>query len=170
MSTVYYKPPREVFQDPKKFTCWAAALESWMSVTPESPMNWLIKTQDDAIRNWADFTGDNGGLNVQSGFKWMAAACGMEYSVFPDAKELTGNFLHAKLKARRYLYFFFAGGETNLGNGLAHASVIYEISKPWSKDCSISVMDPWVGKGIRPGQPLEVYRQAKEAVIAWLEL
>jgi len=58
----------------------------------------------------------------------------------------------------------------NMGNGLAHASVIYEISKPWSGDCSIGVMDPWVGKGISPGVPLENYRRAKEAVVAWLEL
>ena len=34
----------------------------------------------------------------------------------------------------------------------------------------VRVMDPWVGKGIRPGQPLEIYRQAKEAVVAWFEL
>jgi hypothetical protein len=119
MSSIYYEPPREVFQDPKKFTCWAATLESWMSVTPESPASWFIKTQDDAIRTWQDFTGNKGGLNVKSGFQWMAAACGMEFEVFADAKKITGEFLHAKLKERRYLYFFFAGGQTNLGNGLA---------------------------------------------------
>ena len=32
MSSIYYKPPREVFQDAKKFTCWAAALESRAAV------------------------------------------------------------------------------------------------------------------------------------------
>lgn len=169
MSSVYYEPPREVFQDPEKFTCWAAALESWISVTPNCPASWFIKTQQDAIDNWKDFTGSKSGLNVKEGFPWLAAACGMEYKVFKSAKDLTGDFLYSKLKTRRYLYFFFAGGQTGLGNGLAHASVVYEISKPWSKDSSISVMDPWVGKGIRPGQPLAVYRGANEAVVAWLE-
>jgi hypothetical protein len=170
MSSVYYEPPKEVFQDPKMFTCWAAALESWIGVTPNSPASWRITTQADAISQYSMFTDSKGGLEVKEGFKWLAAGCGMEFKVFKKAKDLTGAFLDEKLRRRRYLYFLFAGGDTGMGNNLGHACVIYEISKPWSQDCSISVMDPWPGNGIKPGQPLTAYTRANEAIVAWLEL
>jgi hypothetical protein len=50
--------PRVVTQANEKI-CWAAALESWMSVTPQSPASWFLKTQRDALRQWQTFT-ENG--------------------------------------------------------------------------------------------------------------
>jgi hypothetical protein len=170
--TSFYRPvPNEVFQDPTTHTCWAAALESWMSVTPQSPASWYIKTQEDAINEMKSFCDGNLGLSIkQFGFPLMAAAVGMGFEVFLRARELSGNFLYAKLKAKGYLYIFVAGGHTGLGNTLAHAGVIYGIANPWGKNCTVGVMDPWPGKGIRPMQPLADYQKAKEAVVGWLEL
>jgi hypothetical protein len=143
MSSFYRPIPREVFQDTTKFTCWAAALESWISVTPDSPASWYISSQEDAIRECADLSDSKKGLSVKDilGFQWLAAACGMRFDVFKPAKKLMGGFLYSKLKSRSHLYIFFAGGDTNLGNGLAHASVIYGVDKPWGNDCTLGVMD-----------------------------
>ena len=164
----FYEPPPTIYQDPTQYTCWAAALESWISVTPNCPISWAVQTQEQAIDHWDMFTDSKNGLSKE-GFKWMAAACGMNYKPYKKAKDMTGTYLDGKLKKRRYLYLFFAGGATGLGNGLAHAVVVYEISKPWSKNCTISVMDPWPGNGRMPGQPLTNYTKAKEVVVAWFE-
>src|SRR5688572_2966508 len=139
----YYLPiPKEVFQNKERFTCWAASLESWMSVTPNSPASWFIKTQDDAINEWNTFCDDNSGLDAKWGFALMAAAVGMNAEVFKNASNLTASFIYWKLKTYGHLYVFFTGGQTGLGNGLAHASVIYGISSSSDNGASVGVMDP----------------------------
>lgn len=169
MSGFYRYPPKEIAQDKTKFTCWAAALASWMSVTPSCPMSWLIKTQEDAIEEWKDFTDDKSGLSVKKGFQWMASACSMNAELFKPARRLTGDFIYSKLRSKGYLYIFFAGGQMTSGNGLAHASVIYGISNPWSSDCVVGVIDPWNGEN-RTGENLKNYQRAGEILVAWLEL
>ena len=177
----YLPAPPEVLQDQSQFTCWAASLESWLSVTPQSPASYLIQTQDDAVAMFSNaFTTNKNGLEIKLGFSMLAATAGMQFKVFFKASQLTGDFLYTMLRNRGYLYLFFAGRGPDLpggtgtscgvavGNGLAHAVVIYGISNPWNPSkCTLGVMDPW--SGMRAGVDLKCYRQAKEAVVAWLD-
>lgn len=169
MSTVFRDHPKLVEQDKSKFTCWAAALESWMSVTPKSPAQWFLKTQADAINEWKSFCDDKGGLDVQWGFRLMAAGVGMDYKVFPQASQLSGGFLSGKLQIKGHLYLFFGGGQSGLGNTLGHAVVLYKVSDSWSSKCTVGVMDPWPGIGFREAEPLATFQKAKEAVVGWPE-
>jgi hypothetical protein len=169
MSTVFRDLPKLVEQDESKFTCWAASLEAWMSVTPRSPAQWFIKTQEDAISAWKSFCNDKSGLNVKEGFPLMAAGVGMDFKVFPRASQLSGAFLSGKLKIKGHIYLFFGGGQTGLGNTLAHAVVLYKVSNSWSSNCTVGVMDPWPGIGFREDEPLASFQKAKEAVVGWPE-
>jgi hypothetical protein len=167
MSGFYHPMPREVLQDTDRFTCWAAALESWMSVTPESPLSWAIRTQDDAIREYEYFCDDAGGAGVLKGFRWFAAALGMRFESFKPAAGLSAAYVYEKLETKGYLYVF-AVGQKALGNGQAHASVIYGISDDETEDCTVAVMDPWKS-GIVPAKTFGEFQKAEEILIAWLE-
>jgi hypothetical protein len=161
MTTFSRQRPKLAEQDQDKFTCWAAALESWMDVTPQSPLRWAIKTQDDAISQYKMFCGTKDGLEMPWGFQIMAAGVGMDFKVFLDPRHLTGAFLYWKLKTKGHLYFFVARW------GVAHAGVIYQIANPWRKSCTISFMDPWPGHGYRIDDSLEHVREARVACIGW---
>lgn len=161
--------PRKVLQYKKgKFTCWAAALESWMSVTPQSPASWMISTQDDAINQWSMFMADNGGLEVKWGFRFMAAAVGMEYKVCKPAKKISGSLIYEKLKYRGHIYLFFAGGMTMASGQIGHCVVIYGVSDPWSGKAKVSYMDPWYGD-YKVREPLSYFQGADEAVVGWFD-
>jgi|GEM_PF-2145440 len=168
--SVFRPHPKLVKQDKKKHTCWAAALESWMSVTPQSPAHWYIKTQEDAIDEWEMFCNKKGGLDVIWGVQFVAAGTGMDLKVFPDASKLTGRFLADKLKTKGHLYFFFAGGQTDIGNGIGHCVVIYRVANFFSDACTLSIMDPWPDvQGYTENCPLADFKKAKEAVVGWPE-
>ncbi|MDQ6785461.1 MAG: hypothetical protein M3033_01390 [Acidobacteriota bacterium] len=168
MSAFSRELPKQVQQyKDGRFTCWAAALESWMSVTPQSPASWFIKTQDDAIAEWKSFSGSNSGLDVQWGFRLMAAAVGMEYGVFKPAKKISGGFLYDKLKTRGHIYVLYAGGMTNTSGQFGHCVVVYGISNLWSDSCKVSFMDPWTAN--YKDEPLTYFQQAGEAVAGWFD-
>lgn len=167
MDSLYHPVPREVLQDTDQFTCWAAALESWMSVTPESPLGWAIKTQDDAIREYEYFCDSRDGQSIVKSFKWFAEALGMNFEIFRPGRELSAAYIYEKLKSKGYLYVFIVG-QPKIGNGLAHASVIYGIAGTGSGECTVGVMDPWI-TGIVPSKSFAEYQMASEVVVAWLE-
>jgi hypothetical protein len=159
--------PKAVLQDTNQFTCWAAALESWLSVTPGCPLAWAIKSQTDAIREYEYFCDDETGARVLKGFRWFAAALGMRFESFKPAAGLSARYVYEKLETKGYLYVFAVGQQT-LGNGRAHASVIYGISNYETERCTVAVMDPWK-VGIVPTKSFREYQKAKEILIAWLE-
>lgn len=161
--------PRKVqqYKEDGKVTCWAAALESWMSVTPQSPASWFMKTQDDALSSWKSFTVD-GGLEVKWGFRLMAAGVGMEYQVCKPAKKITGALIYSKLKQKSHIYLLFAGGMTMTSGQIGHCVVIYGVENPWSNDCKVSYMDPWFGD-YKKDEPLSYFQNANEAVVGWFE-
>lgn len=169
MSSFSRELPKKVLQykEPGKLTCWAAALDSWMSVTKQSPASWFATSQDKIIEAYEAFTDASGALNIEWGFEMMAAGVGMKYGVFKPAKKLSGAFLHSKLRYRSHIYLFYAGGVTMASGQVGHAVVIYGIEKPWSKDCTVSVMDPWFGNYRK--EKLSHFRGAKECVAGWFE-
>lgn len=170
MSGFSREAPKKVLQykSDGKFTCWAAALESWMSVTPQSPASWFITTQDDAIREWKSFSDDHSSLEVKWGFRLMAAAVGMEYGVCKPAKKLTGGHIYEKLKLRGHVFLFYAGGMTMTSGQLGHCVVVYSIKNPWGSDCTVSYMDPWFGEYTIDG-PLSYFQGANELIFGWFE-
>jgi hypothetical protein len=57
-------PPKKVAQDTTKFTCWAAALESWIAAAnPKTPQA-SMTTQDQLIASYKDFEGAKNGLAI----------------------------------------------------------------------------------------------------------
>jgi hypothetical protein len=163
MSIIYLVKPKEVLQDPERHTCWAAALVSWLSVTPQSPASKFITSQEQALECFADHVDENGGLDNKKGFYSMTQLAGMNAEVFLKAETLKPDFLYSKLSNKGHLYIFF------LNNNLAHASVIYGLSESsGSDDYTLGIMDPWQ-RGIVPMQPLSTFLQAKQAVVAWFD-
>lgn len=161
--------PRKVQQYKEgRFTCWAAALESWMSVTPQSPASWRISTQDDAIDDYYMFMESNGALEIQWGFRFMAAGVGMEFKVCKPATKLSGALIYEKLKNRGHIYLFYAGGMTMASGQIGHCVVIYAVTDPWSGKPLVSYMDPWFGD-YKVREPLSYFQNAKEAVVGWFE-
>jgi hypothetical protein len=162
--------PKKVqqYKEAGKITCWAAALESWMSVTPQSPGSWFLTSQDKIIESYDMFTDASGGLEIQWGFRFMAAGAGIEFGVFKPSTKLSGAFLYSKLRYKGHIYLFYAGGMSMASGQIGHAVVIYGIKNPWSKDCSVSYMDPWFGE-YQQDVPLSYFRQANESVAGWFE-
>ena len=168
MSSLFHQIPREVLQDTNQFTCWAAALEAWLSVTPGCPLAWAIKNKEDAIREYEYFCESASGENILKGFRWFAAAFGMNFDSFKPAQKLSARYVYEKLAAKGCLYVF-AVGQPALGNGRAHALVIYGISDYETDECcTVAVMDPWKS-GIVPTKSFREYQKAEEILIAWLE-
>jgi hypothetical protein len=174
MAGITLQLPKKVVQykiktmEQTKLTCWAAALESWMSVTPNSPGSWYLTTQDSAIDNFYMFMESNGGLEIQWGFRFMAAAVGMEIGVFKPSSKLSGSFIYSKLKSRGHIYLFYAGGVSNTSGEIGHCVVIYGINNPWDKNCTVSIMDPWFGE-YNVDKPLSFFQNANESVAGWFE-
>ena len=163
--------PPLIEQDKNLFTCWAATITSWVKAVSKSPAKWFLNTQQDAIDNWADKKSAKKGLNIKeiTGLQLMAAGVGMDLKIFKPANKLTGAFAYEKLKLKGHLWLFYAGGNTGLSNELGHAVVIYKVSNPFGKDCTVGAMDPWPGVGYREDWPLSFYQNANECVVGWPE-
>src|SRR5687768_7690051 len=101
MSIIYLDKPKEVLQDPEKHTCWAAALVSWLSVTPQSPAS-FITSQEQALECFSDHVDDKGGLDSKKGFYSMTQLAGMNAEVFLKAETLKPDFLYSKLSSNKH--------------------------------------------------------------------
>ena len=86
MPTFGRELPKQVLQPVGSYKCWAAALESWLAVTPMSSGAAFVKTMDEAIKLFAPQSGQLGGLDVQSEFEFMAVMVGMNYVAVPKHK------------------------------------------------------------------------------------
>ena len=147
----FFRPfPKKVQQykdEEHGYTCWAACLVSWLSVTPQSPGNWLAETQDDAIKNFGGqpFTDQNGILKGSSGLKWAFAATNMDFYVIQPGTALSGLFLYNLLRYKSHIYFYYHSQNPQTQTTTGHTIVIYGIKNPASDNCKISYMEPWIG-------------------------
>lgn len=123
------------------FWCWAAAMESWLSVTPERDPVSQTKLRE----RFKDFTDpDNGGLTPE-GWGAVASAFNMEGQSF-TANGLPGSFspaaispkfIYATLKKKGFIVIVY-----NLApGGPAHTNVIYGIQSTPAATF-LNVMDP----------------------------
>ncbi len=167
MPTFGRELPKQVLQPVGSYKCWAAALESWLAVTPMSSGAAFVKTMDEAIKLFAPQSGPLGGLDVQSEFEFMAVMVGMNYVAAPKHKMnlLTGALLYSKLKHKGHLYIVASGGAVTSSPKLAHAGVIWAIANWNTSKCIVAVMDPIFG--YVPDRPLSYYRSAKNVILGW---
>ena len=140
-------------------TCWAAALVSWLSVKPGSPMAWRSSTEGALVRDIRAFSAiskgtgkgelihENGGL-TKEGAGWVLENAGMHGKGFQNPKLVTGRFLHDKMRTHGHLYLIRIWGA-----GMCHAVVVHGIENWKSPDCTLWVMDPnphWGGYVVLP--------------------
>jgi hypothetical protein len=167
MATFGRELPKEVLQPHDSYKCWAAALESWLDVTPNSSGTAYVKTMQDAIALFAPKSGPLGGLDIKTEFEFMAEMIDMDYASFPRHKMhlLTGGFLYSKLKHKGHLYIVVSGGTVTSSVELAHAGVIWAMANWGGSKPVLAVMDPIYG--YVPDRPLSYYRSAANAILGW---
>ena len=143
-----------------EMSCWAAALEAWLSVTPgrkRRSQHELIGVMENKAALDAE-----GYLNIKKGVPLLAQMVGMGLQVFPKHKkaQLTGTFLLNKLAKRGYLYMVY-----NVF-GVGHAVVVYGIvNEPGNE--TIFAMDPWMGKAYTNDTLADYKRDSHEFVVGW---
>ncbi len=162
---MYRSLPPHVKQH-QTWTCWAAAMQSWLAVTPFRKR----ASQDELIEEYA--TWPNGGLDpVAPGgrnFSTLADDFSVQFAVMAGSR-LTLEFIESKLKIGHVLLVF------NLSPGVAHTNVVYGIGTPTGNEKLLSVMDPDVfGKesldpltGLYRNRPLSYYSERAAVIVGW---
>ncbi len=150
------EPP--VVTQANSYWCWAASLESWLTVKRErTSQEALIK----AYKAWED--PNNGGLTTEGWFK-VTKDYKIEANRYSPGTQLTMGFLHAQLKAYGLLFMVY-----NLApGGPAHTVVIYGVRKRSSGEF-VWVMDPYQ-QGRLVEQPLSKYQSSDFVGVFWSPL
>jgi hypothetical protein len=146
-------PPKKVAQDTSRFTCWAAALESWIDAAkPGTPTAMMNKTQNSLIATYKDFEGAKDALMASKAMKQVL----FDFQMMVDLYFPTGNggriakkpvsaaAILQRLMMKGYLWCFYVGGP-DLGTFLGHSVVIYGATKTNASDAEVQIMDPWTG-------------------------
>ncbi len=126
----YYRRLPPVVRQHRAWSCWAAALDSWTSVTRGRTR----QNQDDLISAYA--TGDDGSLDPTTGFPPIASDLGLDYRVVRGSS-LTSSYVEEHLRNYGHLVIAY-----NRPDGSSHAVVIYGVGRPTGQDLMISMMDP----------------------------
>ncbi len=171
MSSFMLAPPKLVKQT--GLTCWAASLESWLSMKNQSPVAWHTGTETDIVKDIKEWNVlyqgmgkgvliDSAGSLTKDGAIWVLENAGMAGKGFPNPKLLTGQFIYNKLKEKGHLYVIRTWVEWS------HAEVIYGI-EDWEnpKKCQVAVMDPRPVHGYYKFD-LDSFQTDRSVLIAWL--
>ena len=171
MATYQLSKPKQVIQT--GLTCWAAALESWLSVKSHSPVAWRSGGEKDIVadlRTWNELAVgtkqaamlDAAGSLTKAGAIWVLENAGMQGKGFPNPRLLSGSYLYQKLKEKGHLYVIRTWPQWS------HAEVIYGISD-WDKPlkCLVSVMDPRPTYGYFDFD-LNSFQTDRSVLVAWL--
>lgn len=135
------------------WTCWAAALEAWLAVTP-GRKKWL---QVDLVGAYA--TDDNGGLDPKSGWPNIADDFKMDYEVVAGS-DLDAQYFVSKLRNHGHVLVGY-----NLAKGIAHVEVVYGAGYPDGKNFRIAVMDP-DGARFR-NRPITYFTKRAAVMVSW---
>jgi hypothetical protein len=170
-----FPPPKKVAQDTSKFTCWAAALESWIGAAkPSTPLASMVTTQKGLLAAYKDVMDANNGLVVAKALRQILVDYQMMVDVYLPAgkagaapkKAVTGAAVLQRLKMKGYLWMFYIGG-LGLSSIVGHAEVIYGITKSDRADAELQVMDPWTGT--LTTKPIADLNQSDTVFICWYE-
>ncbi|MCC6539365.1 MAG: hypothetical protein IT162_17570, partial [Bryobacterales bacterium] len=95
-------------------TCWAAALASWFTVHPSSPLAWRTPTEASLVKEMRAWDVLHAGVHkehllhsndalTKAGIGWLFENAGMTGKAFPTARTITYPYLHHMLKLRKQL-------------------------------------------------------------------
>jgi hypothetical protein len=126
------------------YKCWAAALESWLAVTP-SRMSWtqeqLLKRRDAYVQPFDPTLPQEGSINADV-FKLMNRDAGLHlnmlYEEKPKGADIPDDYFYTLLFANGYLFVVYTAEATS---GVRHANVIWGAGT----DGYVNVMDPMRG-------------------------
>jgi hypothetical protein len=138
------------------WTCWAAALESWAFMTPNSGS----VMQQDLIDEFA--TDERGGLDPERGWPRIASALQIQYRLVESDQDLAflWRLVFSKLKSGHVIIVY------KLPGGAAHANVVYGVEPAGNGDFVFSVMDPQ-GKGSTEQRSLSFYKAHRPLIVGW---
>lgn len=151
VSNIYFTlpPPPIVKQNVelqnKHFSCWAASLESWLTVSPQTQY-----TQDqlmEMFKPWEDPS--NGGL-TSNGWSEVSKKFSLE-GTWGTGPELTAGFLQEKLRNKGFVLIVY----NLVPQGPSHVSVVFGV-RVRSSGKFVRVMDPF-GEGELVERPLDFY-------------
>jgi hypothetical protein len=147
MSAWTLKQPPSVTQA-TGFKCWAAALQSWLAVTPNRPkwpQDFLLKSsamwRNDMNRNLPD-----GAIDADI-FKAMAVSSllglRMSWEEIPAGTGIADDDLYSRMLENGYLFLSYtaAGGIIDTGNGVRHCVVVWAAND----EGVVSIMNPSLG-------------------------
>lgn len=156
-SNVYFTlPPAPIVAQSNTYWCWAAALESWLTVSPRTQ-----HTQQELMvmfARWEDPA--NGGL-TPIGWGEVSKRFNLRATDFVPGSRLTAEFLHARLRNNGFLLIVF-----NLApGGPAHTNVVYGV-RVRSSGSFVKAMDP-KGSGQIIERPLNFYSDRDFVGVLW---
>lgn len=156
-SNVYFTlPPAPIVSQSNTYWCWAASLESWLTVSPRTQHN-----QQELMLMFTPWEDPHNGGLTPMGWGVVSTRFNLEARDFVPGSRLTAEFLHARLRRNGFLLIVF-----NLApGGPAHTNVIYGI-RVRSSGSFVRVMDPQ-----DPGQvverPLNYYSNRDFVGVLW---
>jgi hypothetical protein len=165
---MYRELPRYVKQS-TLWSCWAAALESWLEVTPYTKSQHY--TQDDLLSVYRTY--ESGMLdyeppadNPDRCFKAVARDFSMYEQLLDPGSLLTIDMIEEGLNHGHVLLVY------NVTPTVSHANVVYGVGYPTGREQLISVMDPGVEElekqtGYYRNRPLSFYQGKSVVLIAY---
>ncbi len=160
-------PPKKVAQV-TSWTCWAAAMESYLSVRPYGA-RW---TQNHLAVNYGiKDRGELPGL-PEPGFdpshcaKQLYEDLGIRWEGV-SGHNFTFDYIQKQLKANQYVLLTYTAGHLADGSEYAHVVVAYACrSEPAPYGQTVSVMDPNQG-GSYDTWPISHFQQFPRIIVAW---
>jgi hypothetical protein len=156
--------PRLVEQN-SQFHCWAAALESWLEVSP--PRDTL--TQDELIDKFRAVEDPNTDAMTNPGWTEVAREFNMDGTMFSvqgrflNPNEINGEFIAERLNSQGYLLFIY----NLVPGGPSHVNVVHGVFEK-DNQTFVKVMDPFTqGNGGLVTRPLTFYTRRSGVGMLW---
>jgi len=159
-------PPPPYVQQGNTFWCWAAAMESWLTVTAGRDM----LSQDELRTMFRSFTDPGNGGLTPAGWRAVATRFNMEARMFTNSgapgsaapTQIAPKFIYDTLRQKGFIVIVY-----NLApGGPAHTNVIYGIQS-MAFDTNLLVMDPEENGGGLLTRPLSHYSSRDFVGLLW---
>jgi Putative peptidoglycan binding domain len=156
--------PRLVSQD-SEFHCWAAALESWLELSP--PRDAL--PQDEPVDEFQEVEDPDTEAMTNQGWSAVSVRFNMGGTLFSlqgtflHPNEINGEFIADKLGSNGYLLFIY----NLVPSGPSHVNIVYGVSEQGNQTF-VQVMDPFTrGNGGMQTRPLTFYTRRSGVGLMW---
>lgn len=156
--------PRLVPQD-SEYHCWAAALESWLELSPPRDM----LNQDQLIDEFRAVIDPDTEAMTNPGWSEVARRFTMDGTVFSvqggflKPNEINGEFIADKLNRNGYMLFIY----NLVPGGPSHVNVVYGVFEK-NNQTYVQAMDPYTrGSGGMVTRPLSFYTNRSGVGMLW---